>query len=322
MDVTSVVNSFVSVSSVNVIQSANVTMYGYTLTRLTDINKVSKLEKPLQAVTGHPVIVSLGDNGYHFTVTVPNTKTSVVPFASVVSPSPYKIPCFVGRDTANKPVSFDLAAQPHAIIAGSTGSGKSVLLHDIISGIMLTRSARDTAFVMVDCKRTELTKYNGNPHLLTPVVTDPLSAVDLLQTMCKVMDNRYLTLETDPRATFTSIVIVIDELADLMLQAGKKAEKYLVRIAQLGRACNIHLLLATQRPSRQVITGLLSANIPCKIALRVTSVTDSILILGHKGAEKLTGKGDCIVKTVTGTEQRTQAAYITDKEIQQITSRG
>lgn len=319
--ITQVVRSFVAVHDPKVTQSAAVTVYGYNLVRLTDITKVSKLEKPLQAVTGQPVVITLGDNGCHFTVTVPNHQTHVVPFRETLTPSTYSIPCHIGKDTNNNPVTVDLSAQPHMLIAGATGSGKSVLLHDIISGIILTRTPSQVAFIMIDCKRTELTKYNQSRHLLTPVVTDPTEAVKTLETVCRVMDNRYRHLEQNPRAGFTSLVVVIDELADLMLQAGKQAEQALIRIAQLGRACKIHLIVATQRPSRQVIPGLLSANIPCKVALKVSTVTDSILILGHKGAEKLTGKGDCIIKTVTGTETRTQAGYITEAEIEYITNR-
>lgn len=319
--ITDTVQSFVGVSRPMVIKSAAVTTYGYNLYDIRDISKVNRLEKPLTAVTGQPVTVTVGGAGCHFSVTVPNQQTSVVPFRSILTRTGYRIPVYTGLDTLNQTNVFDLSKQPHLLIAGSTGSGKSVLLHDIISGIMLTRSPKQAAFCMIDCKRTELTKYSNSRHLIQPVITDPCQAVDLLQKVCRVMDSRYKALESNPNTAFTSIIIVIDELADLMLQTGKQTEFYLVRIAQLGRAAGIHLILATQRPSKQVITGLLSANIPCKIALKVATVTDSILIIGHKGAEKLTGKGDCIVKTVEGTEIRTQAAFITDYEIQQA-SRG
>lgn len=228
-----------------------------------------------------------------------------------------------GRDTTGRSVVVDLVTAPHILIAGTTGSGKSVLLNSIICSLLCRNTPASMQFVMIDPKQVEMTAYERLPHLARPIITSVNDAVSALDGLCSEMDRRYTVLRnngvrqlSERPSLFPRLAVVIDELADLMIVGKKRVEASIVRIAQLGRAAGIHLIIATQRPSVAVVTGLIKANIPTKIALTMASSTDSMTVLGHGGAEKLTGRGDAIIKTPDSVvERRFQAAYTPDADI-------
>lgn len=234
--------------------------------------------------------------------------------------------CALGVDTTNHAVVLDIATAPHVLIAGTTGSGKSVLLNSMIISLLCKVTPADGKFIMIDPKQVELSNYSRLPHLAQPIVTNAAKAVETLAGVCNEMENRYKKLKrkgvkqlSDAPGLFPRLYVFIDELADLMLTSRKEVESYIVRIAQLGRAAGIHLIIATQRPTTNIITGLIKANIPTKIALTVSNISDSMTILNHGGAEKLTGRGDAIIKTPdTITERRFQAAYTPEEDIHRV----
>jgi S-DNA-T family DNA segregation ATPase FtsK/SpoIIIE len=237
----------------------------------------------------------------------------------------------LGLGVSGAPAIADIKKMPHALVAGSTGSGKSVCINTIITTLLFRNSPQELRFIMVDPKRVELTGYNGIPHLLTPVITDTERVISALQWATKEMDRRYkMFAEVGARniedyneaSGFTAmeyIVIVIDELADIMLTAPSKVEELIVRLAQMARATGIHLIVATQRPSVNVITGLIKANIPTRIAFNVASMIDSRVIIDSPGAEKLLGKGDMLfVPPDRPLPARIQGTYVTNTEIKAL----
>ena len=234
--------------------------------------------------------------------------------------------CAAGVDVNNNPVIIDMVKAPHILIGGTTGSGKSVLLNSLIVSLLYKTTPADGHFLMIDPKKTELSKYENLPHLQKPICKDAAAAVEVLKSACDEMDDRYNILSAagykaleDAPEMFPRLYVVIDELADLMLTSKKAVEYYIVRIAQLGRAAGVHLIIATQRPTTNIITGLIKANIPTKIALSVSNISDSLTILNHGGAEKLTGRGDAIIKTPdTITETRLQAAFTPEIDINRV----
>lgn len=223
------------------------------------------------------------------------------------------------------PFYIDLASMPHTLIAGATGSGKSVMVNSIICSLLCKYSPSQLGLIMIDTKRVELTPYDGIKHLLFPVATEPDRAQLLLRWACKEMETRYSVMQRERVRTYKGLwpplLIVIEELADLMLDRThrKEIERLIVRIAQLGRAAGIHLLLATQRPSVDVVTGLIKANVPGRICMAVASYRDSMIMLDRKGAEELNGRGDCLIQ-IPGERMlhRVQGAYIADKDIDTI----
>lgn len=229
-----------------------------------------------------------------------------------------------GIDTNNRPVTIDIAAAPHVLIAGTTGSGKSVLLNSLICSLLYKITPATGRLLMIDPKQVELSIYEGLPHLYRPIVKGAPEAITALAELCEEMDKRYKYMakrgaKSIADTNMPRIYCIIDELADLMLTSKKTVESYIIRIAQLGRAAGIHLIVATQRPTVNIITGLIKANISTKIALAVSNVSDSITILNHGGAEKLTGRGDAIIKTPDKiTERRFQSFYTPDEDIQAI----
>lgn len=233
--------------------------------------------------------------------------------------------CVLGIDTDGEYISFNMADAPHILIAGTTGSGKSVLLNTLLCSNMFCSVPLSTHLCLIDVKRVELAPYKKSPYT-SHFALDSNAAVYWLKYYVTEMENRYKKMESlrirslsDRPNLYPRIFIVIDELADLMLQRRKEVEPLIVRIAQLGRAAGIHLIVATQRPSTDVITGLIKANIPTKIALHTANAHDSMTILGHGGAEKLTGKGDAIIKTADSViERRFQTAYTPDADIEYI----
>lgn len=235
----------------------------------------------------------------------------------------------LGLDVSGKPVVADIAKMPHVLIAGTTGSGKSVLINSIISSILFRASPEEVRFIMVDPKRVELTPYQNIPHLLTPVITDVEKVANALSWAVVEMEKRYRMFEEvgvkniaayHEMSGFSSlhyIVIIIDEMADIMMsKSANDVEQNIVRLAQMARAVGIHLVLATQRPSVNVLTGLIKANIPARIAFQVTSMIDSRVIIDSPGAEKLLGKGDMLfIPPDLAKPKRIQGAFVSDKEI-------
>ena len=273
-------------------------------------------------------------------IEIPNEKAQAVNLADVL---PFAkggpLECAFGRDSEGKPIVVDLASLPHLLVAGTTGSGKSVLLNAIVMSMLMRATPEQVRLIMVDPKRVEFTGYAGLPHLYVPVVTEPRQAASALQwgvtemerrlkvfEHYKVRDiktynrnvdgNKYADMENPPKH-MPYFVIVIDELADLMMVAGKDVESSIVRIAQLGRAAGIHLIVATQRPSADVVTGLIRANIDNRVALSVDNSINSRIILDQKGAEQLLGKGDMLVKLRGKKPNRAQGCWVSDEEIEE-----
>ena len=240
------------------------------------------------------------------------------------------LPIAMGQDTGGAPVALDLASLPHMLIAGATGSGKSVQINSIIASFLLTKTPDQLRLLMVDPKRVELTPFNGIPHLVQPVIVEAEEVTDALKGLNREMIRRYKQMEelgvrnieayngrSGEQMPF--LVLIVDELADLMMVAGFEVEQNLVRLAQLGRAAGIHLLLATQRPSVNVVTGLLKANVPARCAFAVSGQVDSRVILDSAGAEKLMGKGDALILHKESPKaQRMQGALVYDEEVEAL----
>jgi len=238
----------------------------------------------------------------------------------------------LGKDVSGNPYVSSLQAMPHLLIAGATGSGKSVCINSIILSLVYQNSPSDLRLILVDPKRVELTVYNGIPHLLTPVITDVEKTINSLKWTVAEMDRRYELLARDGKRSIEAynagtgedqrmpyIVFIIDELADLMSVAANSVEAAIVRLAQMSRAVGIHLVLATQRPSVNVITGLIKANMPARIAFSVASLVDSRTILDFSGAEKLLGRGDMLyLDSQLSKPKRIQGAFLEDIEIENV----
>ncbi len=274
-------------------------------------------------------------------IEVPNTEKETVHFREVVESDAFqdsksKLSVALGKDVAGNMEIADIAKMPHALIAGATGSGKSVCINTLITSIIYKAKPSEVKFVMVDPKVVELSVYNGIPHLLIPVVTDPKKAAGALAWAVQEMDNRYnlfaqkgvrdlkgynAMAEKEGTGTLPQIVIIIDELADLMMVAAKEVEDSICRLAQKARAAGMHLIIATQRPSVDVITGIIKANIPSRIAFAVSSQVDSRTILDQVGAEKLLGKGDMLFYPSGAPKPvRVQGAFVSDEEVEKIVS--
>lgn len=268
-------------------------------------------------------------------IEVPNTETSRVALREVMESDAFKkvkspLRFALGKDVAGKSVAADLAAMPHLLIAGTTGSGKSVCVNSILCGLLLNNTPADLRLVLVDPKRVELTGYNGIPHLLAPVVTDAEKVGNALQWIQREMDARYHRFSQTGARNIVDyngkhadklpyLVVVIDELADLMMLAPDETERAITRLAQLARATGIHLIIATQRPSVDVVTGLIKANFPARVAFAVASGVDSRVILDQPGAERLLGRGDMLFQAPdAAAPARLQGVYVSDAEIQRL----
>ena len=273
-------------------------------------------------------------------IEVPNKEKEAVHLREVIESSEFennksKLSVALGKDVAGKTIIADIGKMPHVLIAGSTGSGKSVCINSIITSIIYNAKPSEVKLVMVDPKVVELSVYNGIPHLLIPVVTDPKKAAGALAWAVQEMDDRYNKFaqkgvrdlkgynkaieKENENAKLPQIVIIIDELADLMMVAAKEVEESICRLAQKARAAGMHLVIATQRPSVDVITGLIKANVPSRIAFAVSSQVDSRTILDSTGAEKLLGKGDMLFYPVGASKPlRVQGAFVSDDEVEKI----
>jgi S-DNA-T family DNA segregation ATPase FtsK/SpoIIIE len=269
-------------------------------------------------------------------VEVPNTKAATVTLGDVFREYPnandWSLPVGLGKDISGRAVFMDLAEMPHLLVAGTTGSGKSVMLNGLLTSLLLTTDPRQVKMVLIDPKRVELSQFARVPHLITPVVTDVKKAANALSWAVSEMERRYEVLEKigvrslegyndRSEKPMPYVVIVIDELADLMMTAAAKVEDAVIRLAQKARAVGIHLVVATQRPSVDVITGMIKANVPSRIAFAVSSQIDSRVILDSSGAESLLGMGDMLFKPVSALRpSRVQGAYISEPEVDRIVS--
>lgn len=269
-------------------------------------------------------------------IEVPNKTTEAVHLRDVLDCSDFKdarggIPVGLGKDIAGKPVITDLAKMPHLLVAGTTGSGKSVCVNTLISSILFSRKPEEVKLLLIDPKMVELSIYNGIPHLMAPVVTDMKKAAAVLRWAVREMEARYKAFaasgkrdiksynEAHPKGAMPLIVLIIDELADLMMTAPDDIEESISRLAQMARAAGIHMVLATQRPSVNVITGSIKANVPSRISFAVGSQIDSRTILDMAGAEKLLGKGDMLFAPIGANKPiRVQGAFISDDEVEHL----
>jgi S-DNA-T family DNA segregation ATPase FtsK/SpoIIIE len=272
-------------------------------------------------------------------IEVPNTTFGVVSLRSVIESNNYQkilaksnLALALGKGAGGESIAGDLARMPHLLVAGATGSGKTVCLNAVVCCLLMFNSPADLKFILIDPKRVEMVQFNSLPHLATPVVVDTDKALNTLRWLSQEMDRRYKTLaafgarniesynkKADSQQRMPNLVLVIDELADLMMTGFAEVEHILCRLAQLARAVGIHLVVATQRPSVDVITGLIKANFPTRISFAVTSQVDSRTILDSVGAEKLLGRGDMLyLPTEEAKPRRLQGCYVSDPEVERL----
>ncbi len=267
-------------------------------------------------------------------VEVPNEQRETVTIRELLSNDNFKntsskIPICIGKDISGNIEVIDLSKTPHLLVAGTTGSGKSVFINTLLTSILYKFSPNDLRLILIDPKMLELSVYNDIAHLLTPVVTEPKKAILALKWVCKEMERRYSLMNEENTRSLDGynqnsieklpyIVVFIDEMADLMMTAGKEVEHYVQRLAQMARACGIHLVMATQRPSVDIITGSIKANFPSRISFQVASKYDSRTVLGEIGAEQLLGNGDMLMSKNGGNIIRYQSAFISDSEVNKL----
>ena len=267
-------------------------------------------------------------------VEVPNEQREAVTIKELLSDENFKntsskIPICIGKDISGKIEVIDLSKTPHLLVAGTTGSGKSVFINTLLASILYKFSPKDLRLILIDPKMLELSVYNDIAHLLTPVVTEPKKAILALKWVCKEMERRYSLMNEENTRSLEGynnksieklpyIVVFIDEMADLMMTAGKEVEHYVQRLAQMARACGIHVVMATQRPSVDIITGSIKANFPSRISFQVASKYDSRTVLGEIGAEQLLGNGDMLMSKNGGNIIRYQSAFISDNEVNKL----
>jgi S-DNA-T family DNA segregation ATPase FtsK/SpoIIIE len=329
-----------------IVPGPTVTRYEIELAPGVKVNRVSNLSHDIAYALATPDVRLLvpipGKSAIG--VEVPNVKRRLVSLGDILSSPEAARPAHpltvgLGMDISGQPRLLNLAELPHVLIAGATGAGKSSCINSIVTSLLMRTHPDDVRVIMVDPKRVELGQYNGVPHLLTRVITNPKKANEALKWAVAEMDRRYDLLAEarvrdiegyrdkldagglDPQGfdRFPYIVVVIDELNDLMMVAGKEVEESIVRIAQMARAVGIHLVIATQRPSVDVITGVIKANVPSRLAFSVASQTDSRVIIDGAGAEKLVGMGDMLVVTAKEPRpQRIQGAWVRETEVHAV----
>ena len=329
---------------INVTRGPSVTRYELELQRGVKLSKVTNLADDIALALGASGvrIAAIPDKISVVGIEVPNRIVSVVMAREVIDSPEFakhksKVSFAVGKDIGGNRIIGDIGKLPHLLIAGTTGSGKSVCMNSLIISLLYKAKPEEVKLIMIDPKMVELGIYNGIPHLLIPVVTDPKKAAGSLQWAVTEMMRRYRMMADagvrdlesynkqarmsadDEFEPMPQIVVVIDELADLMLVAAKEVEESICRIAQMGRASGIHLVIATQRPSADVITGLMKANIPSRIAFAVASAMESRIILDTAGAEKLVGRGDMLYAPLgEGKPKRVQGCFISSEEIERV----
>lgn len=314
-----------------------VTQYSLKPAKGIKLSRITTLSNDLSlSLAAHPIRIEAPIPGKALVgIEVPNQKVAMVSLREILESSEYKtrkhnMMFALGKDVGGKVWFADLPKMPHLLIAGTTGSGKTVCVNTLILSLLYQNSPETLRFIMVDPKRVELTLYNGIPHLLTPVITDPAKTVAALKWTIGEMERRFDALAAAGNRDITSynnthkekmpyIVFVVDELADLMAMAASEVEAGIIRIAQMARAVGIHLVVATQRPSVDVITGLMKANIPARIAFSVASSIDSRTILDSPGAEKLLGRGDMLFLTAELSKPlRIQGAFVSEEEMKRV----
>ena len=328
-----------------------VTRYALKPAQGVKLSRIVGLQSDLAlALAAHPIRIEAPIPGKALVgIEIPNKVKATVGLASLIGDPAFAnskpLTAAIGRNIAGKPVLYSIAKMPHLLIAGTTGSGKSVTIHAIISSLLYRHGPDELRFIFVDPKRVELTLYNSIPHLLTPVITDSKKAILALKWAATEMNRRYDILESESVRDIDSyhkkhekdfakgvtssdsadapdrmpyIVIIIDELADIMQAYPRELEAAIVRLAQMSRAVGIHLILSTQRPEVNVITGLIKANVPSRIALRVPTGIDSRTILDTTGAEKLLGQGDMLALVGNSQAERLQSAFITEDEVKNV----
>ncbi|MBI3572929.1 MAG: DNA translocase FtsK [Candidatus Kerfeldbacteria bacterium] len=304
---------------------------GVKLSQITGLNNDLAL-----ALAAHPIRIEAPIPGKSLVgIEVPNKSVATVRLREILASDIFRqrqsnLTFSIGKDVSGQPAIANLDPLPHLLIAGATGSGKSVMVNGLIISLLYSNSPDDLKFILVDPKRVELSVYNGIPHLLTPVITDTTKTINALRWVVGEMDRRYSILSQAGKRNIGSyrqdngldmpyIVLIIDELADLMSVAANEVEGAIVRLAQMARAVGIHLVLATQRPSVDVITGLIKANVTARMAFNVASQIDSRTILDSSGAEKLLGKGDLLfISAELSKPKRFQGAYVSEQEVERV----
>ena len=321
---------------VEVQQGPAITQFGLDPAPGVAVNRIVQRQNDLALRLGAPTLRVLAPvpGRPMVGIEVPNTSVATVKLGDLIASPQFgraRLPIGIGMDVAGKPVVADLTRMPHLLVAGATGSGKSVCINSLITSLLVTRTPDEVQFIMIDPKQVELSQYRGLPHLRLPVVTDMEKVVAALRWTVLEMERRYgLFAEVGarnivafndrfPNERLVYLIVVVDELADMMMTAAEDVERLICRLAQLGRAAGVHLVVATQRPSVDVLTGLIKANLPTRIAFAVSSQIDSRVILDRTGAERLLGRGDALYQA--GDEmnpRRVQGALVSDDEIEAV----
>ncbi|MEK9168573.1 MAG: DNA translocase FtsK, partial [Patescibacteria group bacterium] len=302
------------------------------------ISRIMTLNQDLAlALAAHPIRIEAPIPGKSLVgIEVPNKASALVRLGSLMAYPEFSgsgpIGFVLGRDVNGEPIFADIDKMPHLLIAGTTGSGKSIAIHSLLISLLYKNSPQTLRLLLIDPKRVELSVYNNLPHLVSPVIINPKKAMAVFRWAIQEMDRRYEMLlkagsrdvqsynKKKPEELLPFILIVVDELADLMFSYGREIEGSIIRLAQMARATGIHLILSTQRPSVEVVTGLIKANITTRIALQLPSQVDSRTILDTAGAEKLLGGGDMLyVSSESSKPKRIQGAYITEEEVKKVT---
>ena len=312
-----------------------VTLYEILPSAGTKINTIINLAGDISRSMGVGAVRIAQIYGTQFLgVEIPNKYRETVTIKELLSDSNFentdhKIPICIGKDISGSIEVIDLSKTPHLLVAGTTGSGKSVFINTLLASILYKFSPSELRLILIDPKMLELSVYNDIAHLLTPVVTEPKKAIIALKWVCKEMERRYSLMNEENTRSLDGfnqkvseklpyIIVFIDEMADLMMTAGKEVEHYVQRLAQMARACGIHLVMATQRPSVDIITGSIKANFPSRISFQVASKYDSRTVLGEIGAEQLLGNGDMLMSKNGGNLIRYQSAFISDNEVNKL----
>ncbi len=325
----------IDIKVINVKLGPVVTLFEILPAAGTKINTIINLADDISRSMGVGAVrISQIYGTQYLGVEVPNEQRETVTIRELLSNDNFKktslkIPICVGKDISGKIEVIDLSKTPHLLVAGTTGSGKSVFINTLLASILYKFSPEDLRLILIDPKMLELSVYNDIAHLLTPVVTEPKKAILALKWVCKEMERRYSLMNEENTRSLEGynqksleklpyIVVFIDEMADLMMTAGKEVEHYVQRLAQMARACGIHLVMATQRPSVDIITGSIKANFPSRISFQVASKYDSRTVLGEIGAEQLLGNGDMLMSKNGGNIIRYQSAFISDNEVNKL----
>ena len=272
-------------------------------------------------------------------IEIPNKEIDPVNYRQIIESKEFanpniNIPITLGKTIAGYPIVGDLVSMPHLLIAGTTGSGKSVCINTLILSVLYRHTPETCKLILIDPKMLELSVYQGIPHLLSPVITEPKKATSALKWTVREMETRYRKMTEEGvrnisgfnekakegKKVMPYIIVVVDEMADLMMVSGKQVENYIQRLAQMARAAGIHIIMATQRPSVDVITGTIKANFPTRISFQVTSKIDSRTILGEQGAEQLLGKGDMLFMSSASRMIRIHGPFVSDSEIEKVST--